>query len=90
MTVYVAIRLPRVHHPARMRNAQIITPSLSHSKYRTSKKSTMAYKEVHPQQQLRRDHDRQWRGIETPEERSRLEGLKQNRESGMQEDALIS
>ena len=49
----------------------------------------MAYKEIHPQQQLRRDHNHQRRGIETPEERRRLERLKQNRESGTQEDALI-
>ena len=36
----------------------------------------MAYKEIHPQQQSRRDHDRQQRGIETPEERRTLERLK--------------
>ena len=48
------------------------------------------YKEIHLQQQSRRDRDRQQRGIETPEERRRLERLKQNRESGTQEDALIS
>ena len=47
----------------------------------------MAYKEIRPQQQSRRDHDLQQRGIETPEERRRLERLKQNRESGNQEDA---
>ena len=40
----------------------------------------MASNEICPQQQLRRDCDRQWRGIETPEERRRLERLKQNRE----------
>ena len=79
--MYVAIRHPCVH--------QSITSALSHSKYCTSKKSTMAYKEIHPQQQSRRDRDRQQRGIETPEERRRtLERLKQNRESGTQEAAL--
>ena len=29
--------------------------------------ATTACKEIHPQQQSRRDRDRQWKGIETPE-----------------------
>ena len=80
--MYVAIHRPRVHHAACMCNAQSITSALSHL--------NRGLQRIHPQQQLRRDCDRQQRGIETPENRRRLERLKQNRESGTQEDALIS
>ena len=52
----------------------------------------MASKEICPQQQSRRDHDRQQRETETPEER-RLDRLKEyrkrKRKSETQEDVYI-
>ena len=83
--MYVAIRRPRVHHACAMRKTShqcLVTLNNAHQEINHGLQRNL--------QHSRRDHDLQQRGYKLPpEERSRLDRPKQNRESGMQEDDLI-